>query len=126
MTGEPTFGNVANVGALINGGCTKTQAVIWKPFGAVALIGTYCDIPVLFMPVTMTLGPVEWLRLMRPEVVDHVMVFGALAGKTVALIVAVVWPETIDCVPLDIPIPKGRLPCPAVLVAASPGTVWPV
>ena len=86
----------ASVGALINGGCTNIQAVTWKPFGAVAFTGTYCEIPVVFMPLTTTFAPVEWLREIRLEGVDQVMVFGALAGKTVALTVAVVWLETID------------------------------
>ena len=76
-----------------------------KPSGAVAFMGTYCETPVLFLPLTVTLGPVVGLRETRGEVLDQVMVLGALAGKTVALTVAVVWLEMIDGVPLVIPIP---------------------
>ena len=74
----------------MNGGCTKTQAVMKKPSDAVALIGTNCEIPVLFVPLTVTLEPADWLSETSGEEVDQVMVFGARAGKTVALIVAVV------------------------------------
>ena len=95
----------ANVGALINGGCTKTWAVMKKPSEVVALTGTYCEIPVVFVPVTVMLEPVVWLRETRLEGVDQVIVFGALAGKIVAPTVAVVWPEMIEGVPLVIPIP---------------------
>ena len=103
--GAPIVGCDANVGAFINGGCTNTHAVIKKPLDAVALIGTNWETPVLFVPLTMTLPPVDWLRETRGEEVDHVMVFGARAGKTVALIVAVVWLVMIDGDPLEIPIP---------------------
>ena len=58
------------------------------------------------------------------EEVDQVMVFGARAGKTVALIVAVVWLVMTDGEPLEIPIPYGKFPWPAAFVAASPGTVF--
>src|SRR6185312_2182953 len=121
LTGALIVGADVSVGALINGGCTNIHAVTWKPFGAVASTGTYCEMPVVFMPLTTTFGPVVWLSEMRLEGVDQVIVFGALAGKTVALTVAVVWLETIDCVPFDIPIPYGRFPSPAALVAARPG-----
>jgi hypothetical protein len=66
------------------------------------------------------------LRETRGEEVDQAIVFGARAGKTVALIVAVVWLVMIDGEPLAIPIPYGKLPCPAAFEAASPGTVCPV
>ena len=89
-------------------------------------MGTNCEIPVLFVPLTMMLEPVDWLRETRGEEVDQVMVFGARAGKTVALIVAVVWLVMTDGEPLVIPIPNGKFPCPAAFVVARPGTVCPV
>ena len=89
MIGGPIVGCDANVGGLINAGCTKTQAVMRKPLDAVPLMGTNCEIPVLFVPLTMTLEP-DWLSETRGDEVDQVTVFGARAGKTVALIVAVV------------------------------------
>jgi hypothetical protein len=61
-------------------GCTKTHAVIKNPLASVALIGTYCEIPVLLVPVTTTLEPVALFRDTRLEAVDQVIVLGALAG----------------------------------------------
>ena len=84
-----------NSGGSMYRGSTYTHALTWKPLAAVASICTYSACSVAFLPVTSTLCGDLVSSVTRSEAVDHVTVrSAALAGATVALIVAPAGGET--------------------------------